>query len=289
MRPAVAAITAHHSLYPNTPPPEAGWTAGNDRVIIGTAFVIDLKGIVLTAGHVISEFIEQRGKFHPPKTAPEQRGLQLVFQQSASKRRPVPDLDSAYVPADNHIWIQQVTIAPPLYIIDDQVDLAVLYTDPIPLGTPFSPTYLSLSKSEPMVGTDVIVCGFPHGQAINSKHGLGVTNPPTFSHGIIGAILPDWNSPPEERSAYRFDAQVLGGNSGGPVCDRQTGKVYGVQSTTTVLNLEDGRTKIPTGFPEAVALCHIRRFIAYATEKRASAHSFQILTPREEADLDRSE
>ncbi len=103
-------------------------------------------------------------------------------------------------------------------LIDHQHDLAVLHVaDPIErqdLG-------LELAESYPKTGNGVSWAGYPLG-----NFSLNLTHEPSYNEGVVGI--------PKREEALRKNVQisgtVVGGYSGSPVVEKESGKLIGVVS-----------------------------------------------------------
>ncbi len=103
-------------------------------------------------------------------------------------------------------------------LIDHQHDLAVLHVaDPIERGN----LGLELSESYPKTGTSVSWAGYPLGNFL-----LNSTHEPSYNEGVVAI--------PKREEALRKNVQisgtVVGGYSGSPVVEKESGKLIGVVS-----------------------------------------------------------
>jgi S1-C subfamily serine protease len=102
------------------------------------------------------------------------------------------------------------------------MDLAILR-----IGTPDPavPLYpLGLADQPAELGDQVTACGFPKGLELHNNATVNAS----FATGTVSAILPDPDMPPTMRRRLQLDAVILGGASGGPVCELEGGRVIGV-------------------------------------------------------------
>lgn len=97
---------------------------------------------------------------------------------------------------------------------DPEVDLALLEVTGLSLPT------LPLAQTDPGVGTDVAVVGYPLADRLQS---VGMGAQPSLSKGVLSAIRQK-----EGGSVLQVDVPVNPGNSGGPAFDWETGEVIGV-------------------------------------------------------------
>lgn len=274
IRKSVMAVLVPRALYPDRPDtPHLPIGHVSFYTTIGTGFLCDPAGIVITAGHVVTDMLEQYALFENEMLTRHMREPLLLFQQQFL----APEVRPADRPPDDGrgVWISQLTLPVASVLRDRGSDLAALYLRN-PLKPPRDAWSLQLARiatSPVTLGDEVVACGYPFGEAMNTQ-GSGLSHPPSFSRGIVSAIIPEWSAPHDQWTHIRFDATILPGNSGGPLCDLRTGHVVGVVSTTTVLRFTDSARNdrgIPVGFPQAVPLNHVRRFLAEARTRRADA------------------
>lgn len=123
----------------------------------------------------------------------------------------------------------------------------------------------SLSRSlsldagaSPSIGQTVATCGWPYGWTLQQLGGAI----PTASAltGIVSAIYPHPSA--SNRTSYLAQLPVNPGNSGGPVFDPRTGKVFGVQSSMPTMDIPkpDGSSppyKIPLGLANVVPIATV--------------------------------
>jgi len=74
-------------------------------------------------------------------------------------------------------------------------------------------------------GLDVATCGFPLGNFLHEQLG---TLTSSFTRGILSSIIPSPNAAPEYVEGFQLDLTATFGNSGGPVFNWATGKVFGI-------------------------------------------------------------
>lgn len=84
---------------------------------------------------------------------------------------------------------------------------------------------LTLSRSQPPVGTQIAIAGYPAVQIALSDGDLSKLSP-SFHEGTVSAIADDGN-------VVEYDAQTDHGNSGSPLFDVQSGVVYGLVTWVT--------------------------------------------------------
>jgi ankyrin repeat protein len=148
-----------------------------NRGTTGTGFFVSPNGHILTCAHVVAPTVRKR----------------------SGKKPEVSDKIWVRVPDGS---TQEATR---LYC-DTASDVAVVRID----GARFR--YLSLSQFPPVQGQDVILLGYPLGQALGKEV--------TVTRGIVSALR--LNS-----RVFQLDAAASPGNSGGPVLD-ESSKVIGI-------------------------------------------------------------
>lgn len=94
---------------------------------------------------------------------------------------------------------------------------------------------LVLAGTLPEEGTRVGIAGYPRTQVLFGQFGLGLT--PSLHVGIVNAL-------PGRGAFIQFDAQVEPGNSGGPLFDTSSGRVYGIV-TAKVKTANESNLAVP--------------------------------------------
>jgi len=194
--------------------------------IVGTGFIVDSSGIIITAGHVFDdcktsqlyysrhEHIETRiaafRPFHTPTKFSMDKGVFSSIKKIKSSFK------------NENL---------PLFNIDLAYGL---------LATPFPDVEPMSIESEIPLETmnQVGMCGFPAG-----KHALDTTGEhighrfsPTFQLGRIGSLLPFDDAP----NPYGIQTDIIGvgGSSGSPLIDPATGTVVGLAQKVLPANVE---------------------------------------------------
>ncbi|HLR75481.1 MAG TPA: trypsin-like peptidase domain-containing protein [Virgibacillus sp.] len=128
----------------------------------------------------------------------------------------IKDADVIYVRTANaHIYSAAVVG------IGDETDIAVIRVPQLS-GQP----YLSIeTENTPEVGDEVIALGSPHG--FQNTVTLGIISGSERNFSVDGF---------DYENVYQISAQITHGNSGGPLINRKSGKVIGINSVGT----EDG-------------------------------------------------
>lgn len=199
--------------------------------ITGSGFATRIEpGMVVTAKHVLSR-----------------DNLMLLVPKEVTKN-PAGDLEANY----DFVAVAQAHAV----MKHDVFDVAALI---------FPNRTFSLSRSlsldagaSPSIGQTVATCGWPYGWTLQQLGGAI----PTASAltGIVSAIYPHPSA--SNRTSYLAQLPVNPGNSGGPVFDPRTGKVFGVQSSMPTMDIPkpDGSSppyKIPLGLANVVPIASV--------------------------------
>jgi len=185
--------------------------------IIGSGFCIDPCGIVVTCRHVADAFME--------KPALEQ------IKNSTGKK--LPDGGEILAPvkfiqmyavfykalSDTKLGVLLAHVTHATLKTDH--DLALLKVNPD--GAPF-PTVEVGHPEEVDEGDEIGTCGFPLGEALHDTLGT-VTS--SFTKGIVSSVIPGPGIQRDLIRAFQLDLGATHGNSGGPVFQWESGKVFG--------------------------------------------------------------
>lgn len=183
--------------------------------ILGSGVVVDTKGILLTARHVIEEleiavFRQRRAPNQAAATAFILGSSQLSLSEDDGKEAARINFEYTGAP------LQEVRLS-------NRGDLAAVRTD----GSRVELTALRLDpRHEVLEGDPVATCGWPYGTQVHE----GKTVLSSFLLGHVSAVVPHPDLPPQHRAHYLMQLPVNPGNSGGPVFDPDTGEVYGIVS-----------------------------------------------------------
>jgi S1-C subfamily serine protease len=184
--------------------------------LIGSGFVIP-GGFVLTAKHVIQQFVDAFTAWNQTRQGPQPRQAKLLFSTTFTGSE------------SNNITMQFAIAQTNGFSVANSYDMAALRIAPPPPGAPINvPPPLTLATSPAEEGDDVAICGYPLGMALHQDLLGGVMLSPSFSRGIVGAVLPHPQAPLHNRTMLQIDAMINQGNSGGPVFDVRNGNVVGV-------------------------------------------------------------
>jgi S1-C subfamily serine protease len=190
-------------------------TPGHPFKIIGSGFSVHPAGIVITANHVFQTFVKDQHH----KSVLERIGEGV----------PVPTPMTIFSvlfyggAEGSKVYMHEVT--PAEVGIVNNFDIAVfkLREHPaFPNGFPELEVadYADLHEMMP-----VATCGYPFGDFLWNQVG-SVTS--SFTTGVMSSILPAPGIAREHLSGFQLDLLSAPGNSGGPIFDSATGKVFGV-------------------------------------------------------------
>lgn len=184
--------------------------------ILGSGVVVDRKGIILTARHVVEEL--EIAVFRQRRD-PEQASVTGLVLGSSQLSLTTEDDGKEGAKLDF-----EYTGIPLLEVrLSNRGDLAAIRTD----GAKVALTDLPLDPAhEVLEGDPVATCGWPYGTQLHE----GKTILSSFLLGHVSAVVPHPDLPPRHRTHYLMQLPVNPGNSGGPVFDPDTGEVYGIVS-----------------------------------------------------------
>ena len=194
--------------------------------IIGTGFLIDPKGILITAKHV----------FDDCKTSQVYYSRFKKIETNIAAFRPITtqstlDFDKGLIKNIKSIKFSSKNKIFPLF----DIDLAFgLLATPFPDLNPLSIEPPSKLETMNQIG----MCGFPAGHHSLDTKGeyIGIRFSPTFQLGRIGSLLPFDDAP----NPYGLQTGIIGvgGSSGSPLVDPATGSVVGLAQKVLPSNVE---------------------------------------------------
>lgn len=265
----VAIVVAPQPLAQPTPSGPHAIAAIN---ILGSGVLIDQTGTVVTAKHVVQPLLDAaRRAAHSSPPGPVVPPQVLFIGRATAANRPTLQ------PGQEIAWDMAITVMPAQHVIEhDLADVALIYCGAGELIEQSIGSALKLSDEDACEGDEVVACGFPLGRSLHSDLYDGLVFSPSFSRGVVSAVLPHPAAQPKSRPFFQFDATILGGNSGGPVCDAVTGEVVGLTISTTSQRIsyqdpagQAASADVPIGFPRALPVYTIREFVRLNPRPRA--------------------
>ena len=188
---------------------------GHPFKIIGSGFCVHPDGIVITANHVFQTFVK------------DQHHKSVLAQVGEGVMVPIPMTVFGllfYGGAEgSKVYMHEVTPAEVGVVNDFDIAVFKLRAHPaFPSGFPILDVadYADLHEMMP-----VATCGDPFGDFLWNQTG-SVTS--SFTTGMMSSILPAPGIAREHLSGFQLDLLSAPGNSGGPIFDSATGKVFGV-------------------------------------------------------------
>lgn len=199
IRPSIVAIASRISSNPDFPE------------IIGTGFIADPNGLIVTCDHVIDVVKSlPRIKTAPPEEWPIDAILFHLFPEGMVSIH----LEVVGV-AKPRTWKRGFDYAPKL------PDIGLIKVNTFNL--PSLRLFLEMEKLTE--GKKVATAGFPMGTKTLRAPGWIHQFTPTLQEGVISAVLP---FPCANPHAFLIDIMIQGGSSGSPVFDPESGEVIGM-------------------------------------------------------------
>jgi|HubBroStandDraft_1064217.scaffolds.fasta_scaffold184196_1 serine protease Do len=183
--------------------------------IIGSGFCVHSAGIVLTANHVFQSFLKDQHH----KSVLERVGEGVMVPT------PITIFGVLFYGGAEGSKVYMHEAVPTEVGVVNDFDIAIfkLRAHPaFPQGFPKLEVADYASLHEMM---EVATCGYPFGDFLWKQVG-SVTS--SFTKGTMSAILPSQGVGREHLSGFQLDLLSAPGNSGGPIFDPATGKVFGV-------------------------------------------------------------
>ena len=188
--------------------------------ILGSGVIVDARGVVVTARHVVDEVVKAADKLK--ETVPDAAPQLVIVGQTKIEDSKIKFIAHA-------VTVRRAEVGR-----SGTMDMALLLIRDAPIDLTALPIDSSLDLRE---GDVIATCGFPYGYEVH----LGKSVISSFLTGTISAVAPHPMLPLDRRRHYLLQLPVNPGNSGGAVFDPHTGAVIGIISG----GLED--ENIPTG------------------------------------------
>lgn len=191
-------------------------------VIIGSGFCIDGDGTLVTCEHVVNAFMSRDIRQLIAEVPPEDRTKNLWPLRNIQMMIPHALFFITNKSSDS-ICVLPVPVDYGIAKLEYDIGLLKLrkhlaITGPYP--------FLEIEDfSELYEGMEVATCGFPLGNDMQTQLG---TMTSSFTRGILSSMIPSPNAVSKYVTGFQLDLTATHGNSGGPVFNWATGKVFGV-------------------------------------------------------------
>src|SRR5579864_7083036 len=233
-------------------------------VIIGTGFIVDPGGWIMTNRHVAELFVSERGGRTGVRNAVARA---VLFVDSAGRTIPhtgqpassgfgavpfpIVGVSFPPAPADGDLHYESVPDLALCKINTEKLHRAGLEQLP----------FLSLGDSSAVhEGDEVGICGFPLGLTLPRDNKMRQMTA-IVQRGVVAAVLP-WTGIPNPH-AFQLDININGGSSGSPMFFADTGEIVGVVFAAPYkphpisIAVNDNKLQIdtvplPTGFGYAI-------------------------------------
>jgi S1-C subfamily serine protease len=189
--------------------------------IIGTGFVVDSRGIVITAGHVARALTSLPR--HPESG--KHAAVAILFSEPVRVEDAL-EMKPLWVEVKGYSFLENFTTNEGIFYGEKLPDLAFLQ-----LGVrDLSPLTFCATPDVIRVGVDVAFAGFPFGSqglllTIDDQPAIVVQGTPFLRHGIISSVHP---FPCPQPHGFSIDAISHGGASGSPIFRRDDPSVIGM-------------------------------------------------------------
>lgn len=240
-------------------------------VILGTGFLIDDDGAILTNHHVAEAFIGQGDRRVGVRNSVVRA---VLFVEASGRELPagrgkaVGGFGTVPCPIVEITMASETPDAAPHYESEPDLAICRIRVDGLEqMGVP-RPRHLSLGDSAKVrAGDEVGIMGFPFGLRLLGEEQELRQMTPITQKGAIAAVLPFSNV--HNPHAFQLDMNINGGSSGSPLFLAETGEVVGVVFAARVkphevpLPRSKGPRKVatiplPTGFGYAVPINRLR-------------------------------
>ncbi|MFH1882556.1 MAG: serine protease [Planctomycetota bacterium] len=224
--------------------------------IIGTGFIVNENGLVVTNDHVFKAI---KKLWRPPDAVPDDWGVYAMVLHMLPEGQ-------VEIPIEV-IGVFEITQFTPgkAYYGPRKPDLAIVRVKARGLPS------LRIDDSPIQEGMEVATAGFPMGTDALQAPGWIHQMTPTLQRGIVSAVLPFACNTPH---AFTINVMTQGGASGSPVFYTNTGEVAGVLYGGL---FDLGRTKgkdqykVPTNISYVVPSHYIKRILSTALQTPALA------------------
>lgn len=214
----IKSATVAFALIPDTPPTDPRETP---FTILGSGFCIDPSGVVVTCEHVISAFSHEDIRQAIASIPSDDR--QGAVWPLRNLRVLIPHVLFFDMEDAENLAVFPISIAQAAAKLKFDLGAAVLRPHPA-FATGFP--YLQIEPFSSLYeGMDVATCGFPLGNEMQKQLGSMTSS---FTRGILSSIAPAPGTKEELVTGFQLDITATHGNSGGPVFDWETGRVFGV-------------------------------------------------------------
>ncbi|MFA5292909.1 MAG: serine protease [Phycisphaerae bacterium] len=244
VKPSIVAFTSKYSVFTN--PEDLNEKNLSFPPIIGTGFIINKNGIIVTNDHVAEEIKK-------PCALPCAKKGECAYQATIFK---ITEEYLVQAPLEIlEIYQPEKLKTKGLYYGPNKPDIAIVLVKARDLPA------LELDTSELREGVEVATAGFPMGKDLLTAPGYLHQITPTLQKGIISAVLPFQGAIPH---AYAVNIMVQGGASGSPVFLPESGTVIGIIDSSlidSVESIQKDTYQIPTNISYATPSYHISNFL----------------------------
>ena len=194
-------------------------------VIVGSGFCIAQDGIIVTCEHVLSAFMARDWRKLLAEVPESERTKN--FWPLRDMKMSIPKVLFFFI---NRASVDVVPISIDYAMGSATYDIGLMRLQKSPAFQSYP--YLEMESFEELYeGMEVATCGFPLGNEMERQLGT-VTS--SFTKGILSSVIPARNSETKFVTGFQLDLTATNGNSGGPVFNWETGKVFGALASAPV-------------------------------------------------------